>query len=58
MSLRAAEKVRRFDADLADLGLLALAERSGVREIVTVEARDSAVYRLAGNRALTNLLVR
>jgi predicted nucleic acid-binding protein len=51
-------KYADFDADLADLSLLALAERSGVREIVTVDATDFAVCRLAGNRTLTNLLVR
>lgn len=43
--------------DLADLSLLALAERSGVRDILTVDARDFAVYRLSNGRALNNLLV-
>lgn len=49
-------KYRDFGPDLADLSLLALAERSGVREIITVDAKDFAVYRLDGNRTLTNLL--
>ena len=44
--------------DLADLTLRALAERSGVREIITVDTKDFAVYRLANKRALSNLLAR
>jgi len=44
--------------DLADLSLLALAERTGVRDVLTVDARDFAVYRLASGRTLNNLLVR
>jgi predicted nucleic acid-binding protein len=46
------------DPDLADLSLLALAERTGVRDILTVDARDFAVYRLSSGRALHNLLVK
>ena len=42
--------------DLADLSLLALAERTGVRDVLTVDARDFAVYRVSGGRALNNLL--
>jgi hypothetical protein len=44
--------------DLADLSLFMLAERSGVHDIVTVDARDFAVFRLASGRALNNLLAR
>jgi len=44
--------------DLADLSLLVLADRSGIRDILTVDARDFAVYRLASGRALNNLLVK
>jgi hypothetical protein len=44
--------------DLADLSLVVLAERSGVHDIVTVDARDFAVFRLASGRALNNLLAR
>jgi hypothetical protein len=51
-------KYRDLAPDLADLTLLALAERSGVREIITVDTKDFAVYRLANNRALSNLLAR
>jgi predicted nucleic acid-binding protein len=42
--------------DLADLSLLALAERTGVRDVLTVDARDFAVYRLSNGRMLNNLL--
>jgi len=44
--------------DLADLSLLALADRTGARDILTVDARDFAVYRLSSGRALNNLLVK
>lgn len=53
---RCLRKYRNFDPDLADLSLLALAARTGVREIVTADAKDLAVYRVDGDRALTNLL--
>lgn len=42
--------------DLADLSLLALAERTGVRDILTIDARDFSIYRLASGRPLNNLL--
>jgi hypothetical protein len=51
-------KYRDLGPDLADLSLLALAERRGVREIITVDAKDFDVYRVGGNRALSNLLTR
>jgi predicted nucleic acid-binding protein len=44
--------------DLADLSLLVLAERSGVRDVVTIDTRDFAVFRVAGGRTLNNLLAR
>lgn len=44
--------------DLAELSLLALAERTGVHDVLTVDARDFSVYRLPGGRALNNLLAR
>jgi len=44
--------------DLADLSLLALAERTGVRDVITVDMEDFAIYRLRNGRALKNLLVR
>lgn len=46
------------DPDLADLSLLALAERTGVRDVLTVDAKDFAVYRLSNGRTLNNLLAR
>lgn len=42
--------------DLADLSLLALAERTGVRDIITVDTTDFSVYRLQNGRKLNNLL--
>lgn len=46
------------DPDLADLSLLALAEASGTRDIITVDAADFSVYRLPNGRALNNLLTK
>ncbi len=46
------------EPDLADLSLLALAERTGVRDILTVDVKDFAIYRLSSGRALNNLLAR
>ena len=42
--------------DFADLSLLALAERTGIRDIVTIDTADFQVYRLSNGRALNNLL--
>lgn len=60
-----ASRIERFyrkyadqNPDLADLSLLALAERTGVGDILTVDAKDFAVYRLSGGRSLNNLLAR
>lgn len=43
--------------DFADLSLLALAERSGIRDIVTIDTTDFEIYRLSNGRVLNNLLV-
>ena len=46
------EKTKR-DMDLADASLLWLAHESGIREIMTVDVKDFARYRLPGGEALT-----
>lgn len=51
-----AGKYRDLDPDFADLALLALAERLGLRSIVTVDVRDFSVYRLRNGKRLVNLL--
>ena len=42
--------------DFADLSVLALAERTGIRDIATIDASDFQVYRLSNGRGLNNLL--
>jgi uncharacterized protein len=42
--------------DLADASLLWLAENGGVRDILTLDARDFAVYRLSGGHRLRDVL--
>jgi uncharacterized protein len=49
-------KYRDERPDFADLALLALAERQRIYEVLTVDQRDFARYRLARNRRLANLL--
>jgi len=49
-------KYRDLDPDFADLALIALAERIGVRSVLTVDNRDFSVYRLRGGKRLNNLL--
>jgi uncharacterized protein len=44
------------DPDLADLSLLALAEVTGVTDIITVDLTDFGVYRLKSGKQLRNLL--
>jgi uncharacterized protein len=44
------------DPDLADLSLLALAEASGVTDIITADIADFAIYRLKNGKRLQNLL--
>lgn len=51
-----AQRYRKLDPDFADLALVALAERERIRDIMTVDKRDFAVYRLRGGRALNNVL--
>lgn len=43
---------RKLDAQLADAALPYLAEREGLDTILTLDRRDSSVYRLSGNRRL------
>ena len=49
---RYTEKYKR-DMDLADASLLWLAHESGLREIMTVDVKDFARYRLPNGEALT-----
>jgi uncharacterized protein len=51
---RYTEKARR-DMDLADASLLWLAHETGLREIMTLDVKDFARYRLPGGEAMTLL---
>ncbi len=51
---RYSEKSKR-DMDLADASLLWLAHETGLREIMTMDVKDFARYRLPGGEALTLL---
>lgn len=51
-----AAKYHDLDPDFADLALVALAERLGVRSILTTDTRDFSVYRLRNGKRLANLL--
>ena len=51
---RYTEKTKR-DMDLADASLLWLASETGLREIMTIDVKDFARYRLPGGEALTLL---
>jgi len=51
---RYTERYKR-DMDLADASLLWLAHESGLREIMTVDVKDFARYRLPGREAFTIL---
>ena len=42
------EKYADIDPDLADIGLIWLAESSGLRRIVTVDDADFSIYRIHG----------
>lgn len=42
--------------DFADASVVLLATRTGVREILTAERRDFAVYRLAGRARFIDVL--
>ena len=60
LDFRAIEKLARKYADqpmdFADASVVLLADRSGVREILTADRRDFAVYRLAGRARFIDVL--
>lgn len=60
LDFRAVEKLSRKYADqpmdFADASVVLLATRTGVREILTADRRDFAVYRLAGKVRLVDVL--
>ena len=60
VDFRAVEKLARKYADqpmdFADASVVLLATRSGVREILTADRRDFAVYRMAGRTRFIDVL--
>jgi predicted nucleic acid-binding protein len=60
LDFRAVEKLARKYADqpmdFADASVVLLATRSGVREILTADRRDFAVYRLGGRARFIDVL--
>ena len=50
------ERYENLPMDLADASLLWVAQQTGVLEILTIDIRDFAVYRLPNGRALTPVL--
>ena len=60
LDFRAIEKLARKYADqpmdFADASVVMLAMRTGVREILTADRRDFAVYRLAGKARFVDVL--
>ena len=60
VDFRAVEKLARKYADqpmdFADASVVLLATRTGVREILTADRRDFAVYRLAGRARFIDVL--
>ena len=60
IDFRAVEKLARKYADqpmdFADASVVLLATRTGVREILTADRRDFAVYRLAGRARFIDVL--
>jgi hypothetical protein len=60
IDFRAVERLARKYADrpmdFADASMVLLATRSGVREILTADRRDFAVYRLAGRTRFIDVL--
>ena len=60
IDFRAIEKLARKYADqpmdFADASVVLLATRTGVREILTADRRDFAVYRLAGRTRFVDVL--
>ena len=53
--MRRNSETYKRDMDLADASLLWLAHETGLREIVTVDVKDFARYRLPDGKALTVL---
>jgi hypothetical protein len=49
------EKYRDLPMDLADAALVHVAQREGIRKVLTLDHRDFRVYRLPHKRALTLL---
>jgi predicted nucleic acid-binding protein len=54
--VRIIDQYRSLPCDYADASLIALAERTGVGAIATVDQRDFSVYRLRGRRRFRILL--
>ena len=50
------EKYRDLPMDLADASLLWVAEQTGILEILTIDLRDFAAYRLPNGKALVPVL--
>lgn len=50
------EKYRDLPMDLADASLLWVADQTGTLDILTIDLRDFAAYRLPGGRALSPVL--
>ena len=53
--MRRYTKKYKRDMDLADASLLWLAHESGLREVMTIDVKDWARYRLPGGEALSLL---
>lgn len=52
--MRYQRKYANRDPDFADLTLIALAEKTKVRDIITID-KDFAIYRLSSGKALNNI---
>jgi hypothetical protein len=50
------EKYRDRPMDLADASLVVLADRLGIREILTIDRADFDAYRLSGGKAFVQVL--
>lgn len=50
------DKYRDRPMDLADASLVWLAELTGIRDILTLDATDFAIYRLSDRQRLRNIL--
>jgi predicted nucleic acid-binding protein len=50
------EKYLDLPMDLADASLLWIAEQTGILQILTIDLKDFAAYRLAGGKALAPVL--